>query len=111
MTDLARNLAATSFRYDPVDTGRPSLPLVLGFRIFDGLPLHVGRCVGTTAFQRHDVIDHSARSAIRKRGQDEACGAAWPALLQAYNEYNETEPRRRRWMATWRGAARRVSLP
>ena len=69
MTDLARNLVATKFRYDPVDTGQPSLPTCPWLsRIFDGLPLQVGRCVGTTAFQRHDVIDHSARSAVRISG-------------------------------------------
>src|SRR5882672_9845829 len=44
------------------------LPFVLGLGIGFRLPLHVGRGVGSPAFQRVDVIDHPTGSSERIAG-------------------------------------------
>ena len=41
---------------------RPEFPAVLRSRRGDGLPLHVGNCVGAAAGERHDVILPVARA-------------------------------------------------
>ena len=41
------------------------LGLVFGVAIRDGLPLHIRWDVGSATRERHDVIDHVARTAMR----------------------------------------------
>jgi hypothetical protein len=40
----------------------PPLELVLRFALFDCLPLHVRRRIGTAACEQHNVIPHVART-------------------------------------------------
>jgi hypothetical protein len=41
------------------------LQFIFGFCLINGLPLHVRGTVAAAAFQRDDVIDNIARTAIR----------------------------------------------
>src|SRR5262245_24448713 len=46
-------------------TATVALPRILGFRVSDGLPLHVAGRIETAARQWPDVIDHVPRPSFR----------------------------------------------
>ena len=47
--------------------------LVFPPRFSEGQPLHIARCVGTTAGQRHDVLDDVTRPAVGVAGLTFEC--------------------------------------
>lgn len=85
------------------------LDLVFRFRLCGRLPLHVRRCIGATARERHPVIDHVPRPAARVARLAHEVLFRLLAALDPTTTGASTGRRRRcrSWMAHRRSAGRR----